>query len=116
VKVRFLKIADQVGGVVFSLLIGWVLVCFTLMSLHTAPLAKNFLFESFQPRERMFFGTAPDRAWIEFARSMSQGPFCRSAANAFNADKQFIPRYEQRRSALEKEIKAENSQPGSGGK
>jgi uncharacterized membrane protein required for colicin V production len=124
VKVRFLKMADQVGGIGLSLLIGWVLVCFTLMTLHTAPLAKHFLYDSFQARQRMFFGTAPDRTWLGFMRSMSEGPLCRSAsaeerkslANVFNADKQFIPRYEQRRGDLEAAITAENSPTGSPGK
>jgi uncharacterized membrane protein required for colicin V production len=111
VKVRFLQIVDQLGGLAFSALIGWVLVCFTLMTLHTAPLARNFLFGSFQPRERMLFGIAPDRQWIAFTRAMSWGPLARGAsaeeqtsrANVFDADKQFIYRYEQRRTDVENE-------------
>ena len=41
VKVRFLKIADQIGGAVLSLWTAWVIVCFTAMSLHTAPLRAS---------------------------------------------------------------------------
>ena len=42
VKVRFLNVADQIGSTVFALWIGWVLVCFTMMTLHTAPLGPQF--------------------------------------------------------------------------
>jgi uncharacterized membrane protein required for colicin V production len=113
VNVRFLNIVDQVGAVVCSLLIGWVLVCFTAMTLHTAPLAKNFLLGSFQPREQLFFGTAPDRKWLAFTRSMSRGSLGRDPANVFDADRQFVYRYEERRSAVEQEAAAgAAAQPG----
>lgn len=47
VNVRFLKIVDRIGGVVLSLWIGYAMVCFTMMTLHTAPLGRNFLYEGF---------------------------------------------------------------------
>jgi hypothetical protein len=80
------------------------------MTLHTAPLAKNFLFGGFQSRERMFLGMAPDRQWMTFTRALSQGSLARSAtaeeqashANVFDWP-QFIYRYEQRRIEVEKE-------------
>ena len=60
VNVRFLKLADRIGGVVLSLWIGWVMVCFTMMTLHTAPLGRNFLFGGFSTEKdaRMIFGMA----------------------------------------------------------
>ena len=75
VKVRFLKIADQIGSGVFALLIGWVMVCFTMMTLHTAPLAKTFLFGGFNssPDQSMFLGLAPDRKWLGFMQYESRG-------------------------------------------
>ena len=79
VKVRFLKVADRIGSGVLSVWIGWVMICFTMMTLHTAPLARNFLFGGFQPEERMFLGLAPDRQWLGFMQKMSMGAFCRSA-------------------------------------
>src|SRR3546814_5029641 len=48
-QVRFKSIVDLAGGSFLALWISWVLVCFTTMSLHTAPLARNSLFGSFQP-------------------------------------------------------------------
>ena len=63
VQVRFLKLADRIGSVVLSLWIGYVMVCFTLMTLHTAPLGRNFLFGGFSTDQqaRMFFGMAAAR-------------------------------------------------------
>ena len=79
VRVRFLKIVDLWGGVVLSLCIGWVMVGFTLTSLHAAPLGQYPLLGSFQPQNSMFFGMfAPDREWLGFTKYQSWGPYCRS--------------------------------------
>jgi cytochrome c556/uncharacterized membrane protein required for colicin V production len=76
VRVRFLKVVDQAGGIVLSLCIGWVMVGFTLASLHAAPLAQYPLFGSFQPQNKMLFGMlAPDREWLGFTKYQSQGPY-----------------------------------------
>ncbi len=77
VKVRFLKIADQIGSIVLAFWIGWVMVCFTATSLHVAPLAHKPLWGSFQAENRMLFDTAPDRQWLAFTQKMSLGPYCR---------------------------------------
>jgi len=117
VKVRFLKIADQIGGGLFAAWIGWVMVCFATMTLHTAPLAKNFMWGGFQPEQRMFMGLAPDRKWLGFMQKVSRGAFCRSATPAeweqekyvFDPRAQFMPKYATRRANLEAHI------AGSGG-
>ncbi len=103
VKVRFLKVADQAGSVVFALLVGWVLVAFTLMTLHTAPLARNFLFGGFQPGKSMFLGMAPDQQWLGFVQQVSKGSFSRSKPVAFDPGGQFIAKYTVRRSNLQKQ-------------
>jgi uncharacterized membrane protein required for colicin V production len=77
VKVRFLRLADRIGSAVFAVLIGWVMICFTAMTLHTAPLAREPFGGSFQPEARMFLGLAPDRQWLAFAQRASLGQFCR---------------------------------------
>jgi uncharacterized membrane protein required for colicin V production len=117
VKVKFLKIADQIGSGVLALWIGWVMVCFTMTSLHTAPLAKNCLFESFQPEERMFLGFAPDRQWLGFTQKMSQGPYERSVSEAewkaektiFDPHGEFLPKYATRRATLESNVKTKGT-------
>lgn len=79
VKVRFRKITEQVGSPLLACCIGWVMICFTTMTLHTAPLARDFLGGSFQPEERMFLKLAPDRRWLAFVQTLSRGTFCRTA-------------------------------------
>jgi hypothetical protein len=112
VQVRFLKLADQIGSTVFSLWIGWVMVCFTMLTLHTAPLSQNFLYEGFKPRERMVLGFAPDRQWLGFVQSQSMGAFSQPATPeerekekfVFDPNADFMPKYSARRAALDVQV------------
>jgi hypothetical protein len=101
VKVRFLKIADQIGSVVFALLVGWALVAFTLTTLHTAPLARNFMFGGFRPGEGMFLGMAPDKQWLGFVQQVSKGSFSRGTPVVFDPGGRFMANYAIRRSNLQ---------------
>jgi uncharacterized membrane protein required for colicin V production len=103
VKVRFLKIVDRVGGAVFAVLVGWAMVCFVTMTLHTAPLAKGFLFGGFDPSRKMFFGLAPDRQWLSFVQHVSKGPFSWSEPKVFDPSNEFMVTYNNRRAALDKQ-------------
>jgi hypothetical protein len=122
VKVRFHKIADQIGGGFFALWTSWVMICFIMMTLHTAPLARNFLFGGFQPEQRMLvFG--PDRQWLGFMQKESLGAFRRSVRDeeqqkyrdvlnpnveskyaVFDADNAFLPKYASRRANFAKHM------------
>jgi uncharacterized membrane protein required for colicin V production len=109
VKVRFLNMADQFGGIFFAACIGWVLICFTAMSLHTAPLARNFFFGSFKPEQRLLMGLAPDRQWLGFAQQVSRGQFCRSPARVFDEKSEFPLRYATRRAKVQTQIETVGS-------
>ena len=82
---------------------------YTLTTLHTAPLPREFLFGSFQAKQRMFFGLAPDRQWLAFVQKMSRGPLCRSAspdqwrreATVFDPAGEFMIKYATRRAVLQ---------------
>ena len=109
VRVRFLQIIDLWGGVVLSLGIGWIMLGFTLVSLHAAPLGQYPLLGSFQPQSRMFFGIlAPDREWLGFTKYQSWGSYCRSVDKAhfdqcvFPSD--FIEQQLERRKHIENYI------------
>jgi uncharacterized membrane protein required for colicin V production len=114
VQVRFVKIVDRIGSSFFALWVGWVLVCFTMTTLHTAPLAKNFMFGGFKPEEKMIFGMGPDRQWLGFTQKVSEGAFCRSATPeewqrkkfVFDPNADFMPKYNERRAACEKSVGA----------
>jgi hypothetical protein len=120
VKVRFLTIADRIGGAVFAAWIGWVMVCFTTMTLHTAPLAREPFFGAFKPENSAlflgFFG--PDRQWLGFMQRESRGPFCRADESpayrhladdsagdkkvaVFDGDASFLPKYATRRTEFD---------------
>jgi hypothetical protein len=71
VKVRFKKPVELAGGLVCGGIVGWLMICFTLFSLHTAPLGVTFLRGGFIPGTKMFFGMAPDHQWLKFAREQS---------------------------------------------
>ena len=107
VKVRFLKPVEMVGGYLFGLWTAWIFVCFLTMTLHTAPLGRDFLFGGFKPEKRLLFGAAPDRVWLAFAQRMSRGPFKRRSFDiaperyTFDYDATFIPRYASRRKRYE---------------
>ncbi len=117
VKVRFPERVDQIGGTLFALWVGWVFLCFAMMTLHTAPLARHFLFDGFQPEQRMVLGMAPDRQWLGFMQKMSLGTFCRSATReewrkqecVFDPHAEFMPKYTARRAQLESNVAQHDS-------
>ena len=112
VKVRFKKPVDTIGGLLLSAWVGWVMVCFVLMTLHTAPLARNFMNGEFQPKpmDRMFYGLGPDRQWLAFVHKMSCGSLSRSGpknnpqAHVFDPQGDFIFKYASRREQFEKQL------------
>ncbi|MBN2024684.1 MAG: CvpA family protein [Pirellulales bacterium] len=110
VKVRFLKIADQVGSILFSCLTALVVVGFVTFSLHTAPLAKNFMWGGFtsDPSQKMMLGLGPDRIWMALVRQLSEGAFACRSPRPFPAD-EYRASYEQRRGEIEKHVKDTNA-------
>jgi uncharacterized membrane protein required for colicin V production len=113
VKVKFLKIVDQIGGYVFAFWIGWVMVCFTSATLHTAPLSRDFAGFPVNQDERMFMGLGPDRQWLGFTQKQSLGIFGHSPAKTekyvFDPQAQYIPNYHFRRAKLESKNKKNDS-------
>jgi hypothetical protein len=109
VQVRFHHVVNRIGGGVFAALIGWLVVAFTLTTLHTAPLGKTFFFDGFHSGEAMFLGTSPDLQWLGFTQHVSDGALCRSAAEegeetCFDPDGEFLQRYDIRREAAGDQI------------
>lgn len=104
VKVRFMKVVDRVGSGFFAAWIGWVMICFTMFSLHTAPLGRNFLFGGFQPEQKMFLGLAPDRQWLAFVQKMSAGAYSRD--NVFDPECVFPIKYATRRANLQDHVES----------
>jgi hypothetical protein len=104
VKVRFKKPVELAGGLFCGGVLGWIMVCFTLFSLHAAPLAFSFMQGGFDPLSNMFFGTAADRQWMRFARTASHvesGPL--TAGDETFSPERHILFYGFRRAAFEQQ-------------
>jgi uncharacterized membrane protein required for colicin V production len=105
VKLRFPKNIDQVGGIVFSALVGWVMVCFTLTTLHTAPLGEKFFYGSFQADKPMFFWClSPDKQWLSFVKATSKGALQRDPQTVFSPGGTFLKDYNERRKQVEAHV------------
>lgn len=103
VKVRFLRPVDRFGGMFLSCWIGWATVCFSLMTLHTAPLPRNFAGGDFQPAPEatMVGPLEPDHRWLGFVQKMSRGVYSCSPMNMFDPRADFVLKYAQRRKSFE---------------
>ena len=99
VKVRFIRKVDLIGGILLSAWSSWIIVCFTTMTLHLAPLSPNFMLGSFQPQPKssMFVGMAPDRQWLAFVQKVSGGSLASGKDSEFDPRSEFIPKYRFRR-------------------
>jgi uncharacterized membrane protein required for colicin V production len=114
VKVKFLKIVDQIGGTVLALWIGWVMICFTLTTLHAAPLSHDFAGFAVNQEDKMFAGTGPDRLWLAFTQKQSLGCFGHFPKDdpekyVFDPHGQYMPIYHFRRQKLESKNKKSDS-------
>ena len=114
VRVRFHYLIDRIGGIVMALWTSWILVGFAMMTLHTAPLARNFMggvfYASPEPVEsQMFLGlAAPDRQWLAFVHMVSKPKWLGHGGGdpntpTFDPQGEFIIKYAARRSAFETE-------------
>lgn len=109
INVTFPKTAEQIGSICFAGAIGIVMVCFATMTLHTAPLARTFMFGGFNPEKKVFFGVvAPDHQWLGVNKYLSKGAFCRWTTREFDPDGDFIAIYADRRSLVEENVAAGN--------
>ena len=105
-RVRFKKPIDVAGGLFFAVWTGWVLVCFTMATLHTAPLVRNSFDGAFQTKpDKALLGLGPARMWLAFVHKVSLGSFASMTGgeneHVFDPDGDFILRYAARRSRAE---------------
>ncbi len=111
VRVKFKTPVEYIGGVFLAFWIGWVMVCFTTMTLHMAPLSADFMGGALSPdpQHASLLGYAPDHQWLAFVHRVTgeHGALSTSAAgksdatNTFDPRGEFGTRYGQRRVNLE---------------
>lgn len=107
IKVKFFKPVEVAGSVLMAAWVSWVFLCFATMTLHTAPLSRNFFLGGFQelPESKMMFRAAPDRKWLSWVHRQSQGSFSRMQGTVpFDPRGDFILRYGNRREAFSKQM------------
>ncbi|MFN9367840.1 MAG: hypothetical protein ACK6CT_03590 [Planctomycetia bacterium] len=104
-RVKLRKPVELFGTPLLAALAAWIMVAFTAMTLHLAPLPVGTVQPT--PESRTFFGLAPDRKWLQWVRNSSRfGPFGRperafdDGAVAEGAGGDFIIRYHERRKRL----------------
>jgi len=118
-RVRFKKPVDMAGGIFFAAWIGWLMVQFTLFTVHLSPLGRNSMGFQEKPDTRMFFGLAPDRNWLAFIhRQTKEGAFMRTPppgnenAHVFDPQGDLILKYGERRRQFSKEPGMSVKTPG----
>jgi hypothetical protein len=100
-NVMFAPRVEIIGRILVGLLTGWMVVEFTALSLHTAPLRNDVV--PMPPDRSMFFGLKPDRCWLWWVRGSSRnGPFSTSD-EPFDKSNDFLERHEERRKAISQE-------------
>ena len=102
-RVRFIMLVELAGRTILAIWVGWVMVCFSSMTLHAAPLPRHAFGGSFQqkPMSGDFFGLAPDRQWLGFMQSRSRGALSKFTAREFDPQSEFIFKYGSRRQNLQ---------------
>jgi hypothetical protein len=118
VSVRFLPPVETFGRWVAALANAWVVLCFTMMTMHTAPLDRVYFFGGFDATKRMVFGSAPDRQWLGLAQTLSKGSLTRGGnqetphLHAFDPSNSFPVRYSAKRGANGKDESMFGKPPG----
>ena len=105
-RVRFKLPVDKIGGAIAGLSTAWFVVMFFLVTIHVAPLNQIPFKGTFSPTPTANnFFVGPDRMWLGFLQSRSDGAMATSGPNRFDPDSEFILKYGERRLRFSKEKK-----------
>lgn len=108
-KVLFPPPVELAGRILIGLLTGWVVVEFTALSIHTAPLRNDIV--PMPPDRTMLFGLKPDRCWLWWVRGSSRnGPFA-IPDEPFDKSDDFLERHEERRKAISQDPSVQPDAP-----
>lgn len=105
-QVKFKMPVEQAGRVISVFLIGWLMVCFTLATMHMSPLARTAIRGEFQPEPMAnnFLGMAPDRMWLGYVQHRSKNALSSSPTVVFDPESEFIFKYGGRREQFSKHM------------
>lgn len=108
--VRFKMPIEHAGRVAFALFTAWLMICFTTVTVHTAPLSRSPFRGSFQPEPMAnnFFGMAPDRMLLAFLHGRSQGTLSKLTPQPFDEQGDFVLKY----GSWREELREHNAKEG----
>ena len=95
-KVKFVMPVEMAGRSLLAVWCAWLFVCFAAFSLHMAPLNSVSPLGAWStPQAPTFLVTSPDRLWLGFMHSRSQGAL--AGGQVFDPEAQFPLKYHDRR-------------------
>ncbi len=121
VNVRFKQVLDVPLGGLLSCWAAWLMMSFTALTLHAAPLLRNFLGFMATPETRTVFGLGPDHRLLAFMQKESTGSLAQTVRfiqpdgsvtrgpRMFDPRGEFIFKYGDRRDLLDKHYQATGS-------
>ncbi len=95
INVRFPAILDQIGRIVFTLLLAWYMTGMSLCMLEMAPLHKQFL--GYQWKNHALRSIGIDRYWLGYVHGTTGKVFDWSPPKPFDKRGDFIKRYHDHR-------------------
>ena len=71
-RLKFHPMTELIGRSITAVIIGYVLMMFTAMTVHTAPLQANPFNGAWTSSYASFLGMSPESQWLGFVRGQSQ--------------------------------------------
>lgn len=114
-RVKFDMPVEMAGRSILAIWAAWLVVSYTALSLHMAPIQAQPFGGAFSgPYAGSFLGMAPERNWLGFVQQCSRGVFSTSGSisspyesdsglQVFDPQSEFLIKYHQRRQNFEAE-------------
>lgn len=100
-RVKFIPPVELAGRSILAVLAAYLFICFTVFTIHTAPLQANAFRGAFQtPDSATFLIFQPGRQWASLVRTASGGGLS-NGDNQFDPNGEFAHKYFQRRKNFE---------------
>ena len=101
-RLKFHPLTEVIGRSIMSVLVGFVMMMFTAMTVHAAPLqASPFNGAIASPQDASFLGMKPESMWLSFVRGQSK--YSLAGSSVFDDDGSWLADHFARRQALEAE-------------
>jgi hypothetical protein len=102
-RIKFIPPVELAGRSVTAIIAAYLFLCFTVFTIHTAPLQANAFRGAFQtPDSATFLFLQPGQQWAAIVRGASQGSLS-NGDNPFDPNAEFAQKHFQRRKDFEGE-------------